>query len=148
MTGTRRKNLSRYLQLLMKEKKLKLADVERRCEGRLSNSYLSKIVRGEAANLTVEAIDILADGLDVDGYELFAIAYGKPPRKSGEASGATIDPLMFVDAIQKLVVNPQLVEVIQAWAGIPPEHQAELLSSLQSLSKRGGGAHKKPRKKR
>jgi transcriptional regulator with XRE-family HTH domain len=132
----------------MKEKKLKLADVERRCKGRLSNSYLSKIVRGEAANLTVEAIDILAEGLDVDGYELFAVAYGKPPRKSGEASGATIDPLMFVDAIQKLVVNPQLVEVIQAWAGIPPEHQAELLLSLQSLSKRGGGAHKKPRKKR
>lgn len=148
MTGTRRKNLSRYLQLLMKEKKLKLADVERRCEGRLSNSYLSKIVRGEAANLTVEAIDILAEGLDVDGYELFAVAYGKPPRKAGEAPGATIDPLMFVDAIQKLVVNPQLVEVIQAWVGIPPEHQAELLSSLQSLSKRGGSARKKPRKKK
>ena|ERR1051325_8474206 len=148
MTGTRRKNLSRYLQLLMKEKKLKLADVERRCEGRLSNSYLSKIVRGEAANLTVEAIDILAEGLDVDGYELFAVAYGKPPRKSGEALGTTIDPLMFVDAIQKLVVNPQLVEVIQAWAGISPEHQAELLSSLQSLSKRRGSARKRPRKKR
>jgi transcriptional regulator with XRE-family HTH domain len=148
MKGLRRKDLSQYLQLLMKEKGLKLADVERRCKGRLSNSYLSKITRGEAANLTVEAIDVLAQGLDVDGYEIFAVAYGKPPRQAGRATVSVIDPLLFVEAVQKLVVNPQLVEVIQAWAGISPEHQVELLSSLQSLSRRESKAHKKPRKKR
>ena len=142
-----RKNLSRYLQLLMKEKGLKLADVERKCQGKLSNSYLSKITRGKADNLTVEAIDILAQGLEIDGYELFAVAYGKPPRNAGE-SAFTIDPLLFVEAVQKLVVNPQLVEVIRAWSGLPREHQAELLSSLQSLTKREPKAQKKTRKKR
>lgn len=142
-----RKNLSRYLQLLMKEKGLKLADVERKCQGKLSNSYLSKITRGKADNLTVEAIDILAQGLEIDGYELFAVAYGKPPRNDGE-SASTIDPLLFVEAVQKLVVNPQLVEVIRAWSGLPREHQAELLSSLQSLTKREPKAQKKTRKKR
>src|ERR1051325_9435211 len=148
MTKTRKKNLSHYLQLLMKEKKLKLADIERKCQGRLSNSYLSKIIRGEATNLTIEAIDVLSEGLDIDGYELFAVAYGKPPSKSGESIASTIDPLLFVEAIQKLVVNPQLVEVIRAWVGIAPEHQVELLASLQSLGKRETKAQKKPRKKR
>ena len=142
-----RKNLSRYLQLLMKEKGLKLADIERKCQGKLSNSYLSKITRGKADNLTVEAIDILAQGLEIDGYELFAVAYGKPPRNAGD-SASTIDPLLFVEAVQKLVVNPQLVEVIRAWSGLPREHQAELLSSLQSLTKREPKAQKKTRKKR
>jgi transcriptional regulator with XRE-family HTH domain len=142
-----RKNLSQYLQLLMKEKGLKLADIERKCQGKLSNSYLSKIIRGKADNLTVEAIDILAQGLGIDGYELFAIAYGKPPRNAGESS-STIDPLLFVEAVQKLVVNPQLIEVIRAWSGLPREHQAELLSSLQSLTKREPKAQKKTRKKR
>jgi transcriptional regulator with XRE-family HTH domain len=144
----RRKNLSQYLQLLMKERGLKLADVERRCKGKLSNSYLSKIVRGEAANLTIEAIDVLAQGLDVDGYELFAVAYGKPPRQSGADTVASIDPLLFVEAVQKLVVNPQLIEVIRAWVGLPSEHQAELLSSLQSLGRREPRSNKRPRKKR
>lgn len=143
-----RKSLSQYLQLLMKERGLKLADIERKCKGKLSNSYLSKIVRGEAENLTIEAIDILAEGLDIDGYELFAIAYGKPPRKQGGATVSTIDPLLFVEAVQKLAVNPQLIEVIRVWSGLPPEHQADVLLSLYSISRRESKAQSRPRKKK
>lgn len=143
-----RKSLSQYLQLLMKERGMKLADIERSCKGKLSNSYLSKIVRGEAENLTVEAINILAEGLDIDGYELFALAYGKPPRKRGAADVSTIDPLLFVEAVQKLVVNPQLIELIRAWSGLSAEHQADVLMSLNSLSKRESRAKSKRRKKK
>lgn len=133
MDQPERGKLSRYLELVMRQKGLNLSDIERNCNKKLTNSYLSRLLKGSDANLTVEAINALAEGLDVDSCELFAAAFGS--ERGPKAQGA--DPLLLLDTIQKLVLNPQLMEVVEAWAAMLPEHQAGLLQTIKNLRNPG-----------
>jgi transcriptional regulator with XRE-family HTH domain len=122
--------LSQFLRLIMQQKGLKAIDIERKCDKKISNSYIGKILRGEITNITIETIDALAEGLDIDAYELFAIAYDKPRRGSIPA----VDSLLLIETMQKIVMNPQLLEVLDIWVNIEPRHQAALLPTLKAVS--------------
>jgi transcriptional regulator with XRE-family HTH domain len=137
-------NLGKYLQLLLDQSGLNATDIERRCHKKITNSYIGRITRGEVTNLTVETIVALAEGFGVDPHELFSIACGKPPQG---ANRYTTDPLLLLDTMQKLVLNPDLLDVVQVLVRLEPEHRAALLSSIKSISERDSKKKKKPRKK-
>ena len=126
-----KQSLSEYLRLVMRQKRLSAVDVERRCNGQITNSYIGRIARGEITNLTVETIGALAEGLGVDAYDLFALSYGKPSQASQGVS--TIDAVELVAVMQKLVMSPHLIEVLQVWDELSPQHRERVLASLRSF---------------
>lgn len=143
--GMNKNNLGNYIQLLMDQKGLRAIDVERKCDKRITNSYISRIIKGEVTNPTVGTIDALAQGLDTDPYELFAIAYGKSRRDSAEIAAAS--PLVLIEALRLLIMNPQLVDLVQIWVTLSPDEQATLLSSIKDATGRETKKGKRQRKK-
>lgn len=71
--------MSEYVARIMKEKNLKVIDVQRRSGGKIADSYVTNIVEGTAKNPTIDKLQALAAGLDVDLVELFKIAVGIAP---------------------------------------------------------------------
>lgn len=79
MTKTKRppkaKTISEYVRRVLDENELSQHDVERRSQGRITNSYLSKLLSGSATNLTVEKLKALADGLGVSHAQIAEVAF-------------------------------------------------------------------------
>jgi transcriptional regulator with XRE-family HTH domain len=114
----------------MRQKGLSSADVERKCNGKISASYIGRIERGDVTNLTTEKIVVLAEGLEVDPYEIFAVSYGKPPAAQDYAK-----ILALLDIMQKLVMNPEVLEEVEGLLRMSPKERAVLLQPLKRFNK-------------
>jgi transcriptional regulator with XRE-family HTH domain len=119
-------SLREYVKRLMDEKNLGVREVERNSGGKISASHVSKVLSGEAENLTASKIVGLALGLKVDPHEIFSVITGY---KVPEAPAA--DMVAFAEIVQKLVSNPRLLEIVKLWTRIPAKEEAVLLRSLQ-----------------
>lgn len=124
-----RETLSQYVQRILRQKRLRLADVERRCGKTITSSYISRIIKGTVTNLTVDKIDALARGLDVDPHAIFTVALGKSPQEAGAQSA--VDSAVFVDTVQKLLIHPELLELVQLFARITPAERQAMLGTLK-----------------
>ena len=93
------------------------------------------MMKGKAGNLSVDTIVKLAKGLEVDPHEVFTAASGIP-LKAGP------DPLFVLDAIQKLLLNSQGLELLQDWLKLPGKDQKTVAEVLKLLNE------KKPKSKR
>ena len=130
--------LSEFIQRILRQKGLSLHDVERNSEKAITSSYLSKIINGKVKSIGVEIIVGLAKGLDVDPFDVFAAILGRST-KEGEISSS-----LLIDIMQKVVADPQLVEVIQKWPKLSVKGRAVLLQYMEALSE----PEKKSRKKK
>jgi transcriptional regulator with XRE-family HTH domain len=129
--------LAEYLDRNFKQRNLKPADVAE-LSG-LSASYISRLLKGEKKNLTVETIAILVESLDLNAIELFTVAYGKPVEvRQG------IDPNLLIDTFQKLVLNPDLIDLIQGLSRLPAKQQKTIIDTVKVLSVK---AQKKKKKR-
>jgi transcriptional regulator with XRE-family HTH domain len=129
--------LGRYVRRILQQKKLTLREVERKAGGEITNSYISKILNGSVTNLTVEKIGALANGLGVDGREIFEIAYGESERSEEETqSSGPPDALMFLDIMHRIALNPELVEIIQEVIELYPEEYQIVFKYLTMLNER------------
>jgi transcriptional regulator with XRE-family HTH domain len=128
--------LAQYLGRMLKQRDLKPAEVAEL--SRLSPSYISRLLKGQKKNLTVETIAILVQALDLDALELFAVAYGKPVSvKPG------IDPLLLADTIQKLITNPNLIELVQNGARLSAKHQKTMFETMRLMGLKSQTTKKK-----
>ena len=141
MSEATNETLTDFIQRVLRQKALSLHDVERNSDSAITSSYISKIARGNIKSVSVETIAALAVGLDVDPFEVFAAAYGRPHRSEDE-----ISPLLLIDVMQKVVTYPQLVQVIQSWPKMSDKGRASLLQYIEILIEPGSQA--KPRKKK
>jgi transcriptional regulator with XRE-family HTH domain len=66
-----------YVRGEMKRRGLKQADIMRRSGGKISDSYLSKILNGSADNPTIDALQALARGLGVPARVVILKAIGE-----------------------------------------------------------------------
>jgi len=114
----------------MRQKGLSAADLERNCNSQISASYIGRIERGNVTNLTTEKMVILAEGLGVDPYEIFAASYGKPP-----AAQDYNNMLAILDTVQRLVMNPEVLEAVEQLLRMSPYERTVLLKPLKRLSK-------------
>ena len=144
MSEPNNETLTDFIQRILRQKALSLHDVERNSDGAITSSYISKIARGNIKSISVETIAALAVGLDVDPFDVFAAAYGRPYRTEDEMS-----PLLLIDVMQKVVTYPQLVQVIQSWPKMSAKSRASLLQYIEILIEPGSQAklHKKKKKK-
>jgi transcriptional regulator with XRE-family HTH domain len=102
-------SLGEYVSRILRQKGLSLRKVEANCHNKLTASYIGRIAKGKFNNPSMETIAALAEGLGVDLNEIFTVAYGKPP------SEAETSLLVFADAVQKMAMNPELIELVRGW---------------------------------
>ena len=98
--------LSEYVDRVMSEKGLSAYEVERRCDGQISDSYVQRIRDGASKRPSVPRLRALAKGLGVDFNEILTVAEGREP-------GPGWTPQSLVDAMQKIVASEALTEMVQ-----------------------------------
>ena len=133
-----KETLRDYVKRVMDEKNFGVRDVARNSGNKVSASHVSKVLSGEAENLTASKIVGLALGLKVDPHEVFSVITGYPILNT-----ASSDMVAFADVVQKLVSNPRLIEVLQLWTKLPAKEEALLLRSLQHKKPQGRQVKKK-----
>ena len=72
-------SLSHFVQRAIRQKDLSIRDMQDRAGGphKIAASYISRIINAKVTNLSVDKLLVLADGLGVDPFELFAAASGR-----------------------------------------------------------------------
>src|SRR5689334_20949278 len=101
-----KEQLADYVSRVMKQKQLKLRDVERRSGGDITNGYISGIINGRISNVSLEKLKALAKGLEVDVYELFSAAMDEPRQLADAVSSyAQPDVLWLLGIMQEIAAR-------------------------------------------
>jgi len=122
-------SLGEYLDRVMRQKGLTPKELARRCN--VTDSYIGRVRKGAAGNLTVQTMVTLARGLGVNAHDIFAAASGVPVDE-----GARVDPLALLDQMQKLFHEPTSLEMLRQWLQLPTEQQRTLLDLIAFLNER------------
>ena len=130
--------LAQYLKRIFAQKDLKAADAAKLTG--LSAGYIGRLLKDEKPNLTVETIAILVEALDLDALELFTVAYGKPIKEK-----AGIDPVVLSDTIQKLILNPSLIDLVQDASKLSETHQKTIIETVKVMRHKSQRSRKKKR---
>ena len=125
-------SLSHFVRRAMRQKGLSIRDVQDRAGGphKIAASYISRIINAKVTNLSVDKLLILADGLGVDPFELFAAASARLPG----AHGGGVDASELIDTMQQAVGSPASLEVLRGWLRLGPEYQSAVLNWVRFLS--------------
>jgi transcriptional regulator with XRE-family HTH domain len=124
-------SLSEYVERIMRQKGLNLHDVERNSKHKITNSYISKIIRGRVTNLTADKTIALAQGLGVSPFDVFQAMCGQSPTQE-----EFLDARVLVDMLQKLVMNPRLMEILRLSDRLVREDQDKLLLALRYVKEK------------
>ena len=137
-------SLSAFVRRVIRQKGLSIRDIQARAGGpdQIAASYISRIINAKVSNLSVDKLTVLAQGLGVDPFELFAAASG---RRMREARGG-VDAMELIDTLQQAVADPASLEVMRRWLTLGPEYQSAVLEWIRFLSD-GARSNKKPSKR-
>jgi transcriptional regulator with XRE-family HTH domain len=116
--------LSDYIARIMQEKNLKVIDVERRSGGKIVDSYITSLLRGEAKNPSVEKLKALSEGLGVDEDEVFSIARGIESKEW--------TPRTLLSTMDKIVASPELTRIVKLLTKAKPAKIKAILKRLES----------------
>lgn len=131
MSEPENETLAQFVDRVMRQKGLSVRDVQKRAsgKGRIAASYISRIINGKVKNLSADKIVILAEGLGVDPFQVFAVVSGRKP-----APTEPTDPLL-------------ILEVMRYWLHLSPEYKIAALNWMRFLAEEDK-AKKKGKKKR
>lgn len=127
-----KETLSDYVKRIMKQKDIGVRDIERNAKKRITASHVSKIINGNAVNLTADKIVGLALGLQVDPHEVFSVISGHP------ISDEPLSAAEFSDLMQKVAVNPVLVAILKELVKMDQERQMVVLEGVTFSNDRKG----------
>ena len=120
--------LGEFVNRVMKQKGLTLRDVEERCDKKITNSFISRVINGKVDNLMLESVLALAKGLGVNPHDILTAASGVSPESS------TVDPLLLIDILQKLLTNPIVIKVVQEWLKLSTKEQLAVLQVMERFN--------------
>lgn len=115
-------SLSKYVARIMRQNGLSARDVERRSNGGITDAYVTHVVRGTAANLSIVKAQALAVGLGVDEDELFRVARGVPVKRKA----AMVD---------EPVSAPEITKAVQLLLALSPQKLRRLLKIIEKEAK-------------
>lgn len=118
-------SLQDYLKQKMREKGLTAKEIEKRSDGGITDSYISKLLRGRTKKPSIPKLKALAKGLGVDENEVFAAAGGELI----ERESLSAPTLVYI--MQKLVDNSDLVTLVQVLIKQKPSKIRAILKSLE-----------------
>ena len=125
-----KEKLADYVRRVMKQKQLKLRDVERRSGGDITNGYISGIITGRINNLSLEKLKALAKGLDVDVHELFSAAMGEPAQAAdAPLTYSHSDLHWLLGVLQQAAINPVIMKMLQELVEMTPRER-EMVSKV------------------
>jgi transcriptional regulator with XRE-family HTH domain len=75
MTTSGRETLGQRIKRIRDMKQMSLLDIERNCDGAVSNGYISRVENGHETNLTRDKVLALAQGLGVPVSSLLEVMY-------------------------------------------------------------------------
>jgi transcriptional regulator with XRE-family HTH domain len=99
-----------YVRSIMKQKGLSVPEIAKRSGNKIKKSYIFDILSGKTKYISVDKLNALAKGLDIDGVELYKAASGDIPLS---------DPAAELTAIFKIVLD------------MTPKERTMLLASLR-----------------
>ena len=123
-------SLGEYVSRILRQKDLSLRKVEANCGKKLTASYIGRIAKGKFNNPSMETVAALAEGLGVDLNEIFTVAFGKPP------SQAETSLLVFADAVQKLAMNPELIDLVRGWEKLNNKQKKAILNTFNYVEQK------------
>ncbi len=132
MRKSHKDSLSRYVKRIMEDKHLSQRDVRLMSEGKITESYISGIINGTATNLTIDKLKALARGLGVPDQEVVRAAFDLQENGAGIRTGEKSDSLVLVDLSKKIVVSPDITEIVRELVTLPAEGRAEVLKVVRS----------------
>jgi transcriptional regulator with XRE-family HTH domain len=131
-----KEKLADYVKRVMKQKQLKLRDVERRSGGEITNGYISGIINGRINNVSLEKLKALAKGLEVDVYELFSAAMDEPRQLADEVSSyAQPDVLWLLGIMQEIAATPELLKILHELVQMTPKDREIVVKVIESIGK-------------
>jgi transcriptional regulator with XRE-family HTH domain len=123
-----KETLSEYVNRIMRQKGLSQKEVAER-SGNIAKGYVSEIASGNVTNLSVDKLHALAKGLDVDVMELCAVSCGV------EYSATGFDPLVFLDLMQRVLANADIVEIHQNLLRLTKKERQAVLEVIRKILK-------------
>ncbi|HLG17753.1 MAG TPA: helix-turn-helix transcriptional regulator [Blastocatellia bacterium] len=133
MTSSKGEDLRSYVRRVMRQKGLTLRDIEHRSGERITDGYVSGIIAGTAKNPSVEKLKALADGLGVDVVELFNAACGAFDGSVDTYRIDTSHSLMVLDMMQKIISDPQLMDLLHEVMNLGPEDRSLVMMMVRSI---------------
>ena len=134
MNKTGSENLSEYIKRVVKQKDLKLRDIERKSNGKITNGYISGIVNGKITNLSVDKLKALALGLDVDAHDIFAAALGEERYRFRSISNKTAPNAQWlIEVMQEILASPELTNLVDELVHLSRKERAMVMKVVQSL---------------
>jgi transcriptional regulator with XRE-family HTH domain len=121
--------LRAYVIRVMQEKGLSEWQIQKRANGKVSDSYVKSIISGKAKSISVEKLNALAVGLGVDGVELYRVASGEDiPQKEEDPWPGSV----LLNALQKIMTNPELTTLTKTILRLKPAKIKAILKSLEA----------------
>ena len=131
-----KESLADYVGRVIKQKQLKLRDVERRSGGEITNGYISGIINNRINNVSLGKLKSLAKGLEVDVYELFTAAMGEPRQLADQLSSyAQPDVLWLLGLMQEIAATPELLKILHELVQMTPKDREIVARVIESISK-------------
>ena len=134
MDKSGRDDLSRYVKRIMKQKELKVRDVELRSGGQISNGYVSGVMSGSVTNLSIDKLKALARGLGVDVHEILDVVCGPRGGERGEGRVDSSQWVEFLDLMQKIVASGEMMEIIEEAVLLTGEERLIVLKYVKKLN--------------
>jgi transcriptional regulator with XRE-family HTH domain len=120
--------LRAYIEEVIKKEGLNNAEIQRRSEGEITDSYLIDIRKGKTKHISVEKLNALAKGLGVSNIELFRIASGEDiPYRNEDAWPSHL----LSKTIDAIVHSPELTRAVKAIIAMKPAKLKALLKQLE-----------------
>ncbi|MGH9761057.1 MAG: hypothetical protein ACREDR_22240 [Blastocatellia bacterium] len=116
--------LAEYVRKVIKEKGLSLAEIVRRSNGAISDSYIQDITSGKTKRPSAKKLKGLATGIAEDYNYLTALASGQPQTEGWTASS-------LKNAIVKMVENEKIGEAVRALIEKSPDDVEKALRYLK-----------------
>jgi transcriptional regulator with XRE-family HTH domain len=131
-----KEKLGDYVRRVMRQKQLKLRDVERRAGGEITNGYISGIINGRIKNVSLDKLKALAKGLEVDVYELFSAAMGDAPPLTEQGSPYNQpDVVWLLGIMQEIAASPELLKILHELVQMPSKDREIVVKVIESIGK-------------
>lgn len=148
MSKTRKQGLSRYVERVIKEKRLSREDVRLRSGGEISATYVSGIISGRAKNLSVAKLKALARGLRVREIEVMRVAFGQSDEPLPDRAADHSHNLLLLDITKKTVISNDIAEIVREVIRLSPAQRAVVLQYVKRVARADRRARRKSQRKR
>jgi transcriptional regulator with XRE-family HTH domain len=131
-----KEKLPDFVRRVMRQKQLKLREVERRSGGEITNGYISGIINGRISNVSLGKLKALAKGLEVDVHELFSAAMDAPQSPADPAPAyAQPDMQLLLGIMQEVAVNPEMLKFLHELVQMSPRDREMVAKVSETILK-------------